>query len=334
MYIKCTCSCSYFEVWGRQGPIACYVCDKALVKSYRSFTFHTRERESKNNRCWVFLSDWQRVDGFRSKSILLLVLSWLEPHCRWTFPLNAVGVLLFVLCRCACMLHQCINLQNCLALPCFMCCRVQLLRPHACQRTGGPHLASWDVLRIGVENRCWECFGIYFESWPVMELIHVTVIHVISRKQPSTWPCLGAQLLWGHRDPALRGQAMWDLYTIVHCTSLYTVQIRTAKCSQLNCENIQYIHLVSFSSVLPTFESATSHDIINIHKWHTVNVIKLYIIYIYIMSLFVFAVYVSLYVAPRHHKDPTVSLSNDSRACGSVWLLWLRIQCPRHPATA
>lgn len=115
-----------------------------------------------------------------------------------------------------------------------------------------------------------------------MELIHVTVIHVISRKQPSTWPCLGAQLLWGHRDPALRGQAMWDLYTIVHCTSLYTVQIRTAKCSQLNCENIQYIHLVSFSSVLPTFESATSHDIINIHKWHTVNVIKLYIIYIYI----------------------------------------------------
>lgn len=52
------------------------------------------------------------------------------------------------------------------------------------------------------------------------------------------------------------------------------------------------------------------------------------------MSLFVFAVYVSLYVAPRHHKDPTVSLSNDSRACGSVWLLWLRIQCPRHPAAA
>ena len=132
-----------------------------------------------------------------------------------------------------------------------------------------------EVLRIGVENRCWECFGIYFESWPVMELIHVTVIHVISRKQPSTWPCLGAQLLWGHRDPALRGQAMWDLYTIVHCTSLYTVQIRTAKCSQLNCENFQYSHLVSFSSVLPTFESATSHDIINIHKWHTVNVIKL-----------------------------------------------------------
>ena len=131
MYIKCTCSCSYFEVWGRQGPIACYVCDKALVKSYRSFTFHTRERErkSKNNRCWVFLSDWQRVDGFRSKSILLLVLSWLEPHCRWTFPLNAVGVLLFVLCRCACMLHQpselsCIALLHVLPCPAIKASRL------------------------------------------------------------------------------------------------------------------------------------------------------------------------------------------------------------------
>ena len=46
------------------------------------------------------------------------------------------------------------------------------------------------------------------------------------------------------------------------------------------------------------------------------------------MSQLVFAVCVSPYVAPRHRKDPTVSISNDSRACRSVWPLWHQNSTP------